>query len=346
MRAVIVEQFGRPPVTTDVAEPLCPPTGAVVRVEATGVCRSDWHAWQGHDSSVAPPYIPGHEFAGLVVEVGERVATFRPGDRVTAPFVYACGECAQCLAGDHQVCPHQQQPGFTLPGSFADRVVVTHADVNLVALPDALEFADAAGLGCRFATAYRAVRARAAVRAGEWVAVHGCGGVGLSAILIARAAGAHVVATDVSPGALEAAARLGAVTVPSSPGARDRIRDLTDGGAHVSLDAFGSVATSIASVGCLRPRGRHVQVGLLLGADATPPIPMGAVIADELDVLGSHGMSARDYPAMLAEIADGRLDPALTRATAIGFDELPAALAAMDDPGRSPGMVVAVRRPA
>lgn len=344
MRAVVIERFGAMPATADVAPAECPPTGAVVRVMATGVCRSDWHAWQGHDDSVSAPYVPGHEFSGVVERVGAEVTAFRPGDRVTAPFVFACGDCAQCRAGDHQVCARQEQPGFTVPGSFADEVVVRQADLNLVALPDEVDYADAAGLGCRFATAYRAVRARGGVRAGEWVAVHGCGGVGLSAIVIARAAGARVVAVDVSESALAAAEGLGAVVVRSSPAVAEEIRALTDGGAHVSLDAFGSAATSVASVSCLRPRGRHVQVGLLLDADASPAMPMGRVIADELDLLGSHGMSALDYPPMLAEIAAGLIDPGLTRGRVIDFDDLPEALATLDDPARPPGMVVAVRR--
>ena len=343
MRAVLIEEFGRTPVAAEVPDPECPPTGAVVRVEATGVCRSDWHAWRGHDDSVRAPYVPGHEFAGVVERVGPDVGGFRPGDRVTAPFVFACGDCDACRAGDQQVCARQEQPGFTVPGSFAERVTVLHADVNLVALPDAVEFVDAAGLGCRFATAYRAVRTRGAVMPGEWVAVHGCGGVGLSAVVIAVAAGARVVAVDVSAGAREAAERLGAIALAPSASVADDIRALTGGGAHLSLDAFGSAATSIASVLSLRTRGRHVQVGLLLDADAAPPVPMGRVISAELDILGSHGMSARDYPAMLAEIADGTLDPSMTRGRVIGFDELPAALAGMDDPGRPPGMVVAVR---
>lgn len=343
MRSVVVEEFGSAPRLVETTEPSCPPDGAVVRVMATGVCRSDWHAWKGHDDSVHTPYVPGHEFAGIVERVGAEVTGFSPGDRVTAPFVYACGECAQCAAGDQQVCARQEQPGFTVAGSFSDRVTVLHADVNLVALPDAVDFVDAAGLGCRFATAYRAVRARGGVTAGQWVAVHGCGGVGLSAIVIARAAGANVVAVDVSEGALAAAQRLGAVPLRTTPDVADRVRELTGGGAHVSLDAFGSAATCVASILSLRPRGRHVQVGLLLDADATPAIPMGRVIADELDLLGSHGMSARDYPAMLAEIAAGTLDPRLTLGETITFDELPEALLAMDRPGRSAGMVVAVR---
>lgn len=342
MRAVWVEQFGVTPRITDVPEPECPPTGAVVRVRATGVCRSDWHAWSGHDATVRLPLVPGHEFAGIVEHVGSEVTRFQPGDRVTAPFVYACGACAQCLAGDQQVCARQEQPGFTLWGSFAELVVVLEADLNLVALPDALDFATAAALGCRFATAYRAVVTRAAVTEGEWVAVHGCGGVGLSAIVVARALGARVVAVDVSPRALAAAERLGAIALPAGAGTVGDIRSITGGGAHVSLDAFGSAATCRASIASLRPRGRHVQVGLLLGHDALPSLPMGDVIANELDILGSHGMAAHEYPAMLDAIASGCLSPALTLGRTIGFDDLGHALDEMSDPARAAGMTVAV----
>ncbi|GAA1955644.1 alcohol dehydrogenase catalytic domain-containing protein [Microbacterium deminutum] len=342
MRTMLVERFGVEPRVVEVPAPECPPTGAIVRVRATGVCRSDWHAWNGHDTSVRLPLVPGHEFAGVVEEVGGAVTRFRPGERVTAPFVYACGTCPQCLAGDQQVCSRQQQPGFTLAGSFADLVVVLEADLNLVALPDMLGFAEAAGLGCRFATAYRAAVTRAAVAEGDWVAVHGCGGVGLSAIVVARAAGARVVAVDVSADALAAAERLGAIAVPAGDAAVAGIRTITDGGAQVSLDCFGSASTCRASIASLRPRGRHVQVGLLLGEDATPSLPMGDVIARELDILGSHGMAAHEYPAMLEAIASGRLSPALILGRTIGFDELGAALVEMSDPARGAGMTVAV----
>ncbi|MCH1991082.1 zinc-binding dehydrogenase, partial [Achromobacter xylosoxidans] len=135
----------------------------------------------------------------------------------------------------------------------------------LVALPDGMEAVTAASLGCRFATAYRSVAGHGGVRAGWWVAVHGCGGVGLSAVMIAHALGARVVAVDVSEEALRSAAALGADAVVD---ARDgavvaRVRDVTGGGAHVSLDALGSAATCLSSIAGLRPRGRHVQVGLL-----------------------------------------------------------------------------------
>ncbi|WP_233405019.1 alcohol dehydrogenase catalytic domain-containing protein [Actinotalea solisilvae] len=210
MRAVVFERSGGPLVVRDVREPACPMSGAVIRVEATGVCRSDWHGWQGHDDGIALPHVPGHELAGTVVAVGPAVRAWRVGDRVTVPFVCACGECAACLAGEHQVCERQTQPGFTHWGSFAERVAIDHADVNLVRLPDGMSAVTAASLGCRFATAYRAVEVHGRVRPGQWVAVHGCGGVGLSAVMIAVAAGARVVALDVSAAARAAALDLGA----------------------------------------------------------------------------------------------------------------------------------------
>ncbi len=205
MRALVFETFGGPLSVRDVPAPDPAPGGVVVRVGASGICRSDWHAWQGHDPDVVLPHVPGHELAGTVAAVGADVRRWRVGDRVTVPFVNACGRCAQCAAGEHQVCTRQTQPGFTHWGSMAEYVALDAADVNLVALPDGLDVATAAALGCRFATAFRAVVQVARVQPGEWVAVHGCGGVGLSAVQVAVAAGAHVVAVDVAPGALELA---------------------------------------------------------------------------------------------------------------------------------------------
>lgn len=326
MRAVVYDEFGQVPTLRDVPEPDCPVGGAVIKVEATGVCRSDWHAWLGHDPDVQLPHIPGHEYAGTVLRVGAGVRSWAPGQRVTVPFVCACGSCPPCREGNGQVCIDQTQPGFTHPGSFAEQVAVRHADVNLVALPDAVDAVTAAALGCRFATAYRAVAFHGAVREGDWVAIHGCGGVGLSAVMIAAAHGARVVAVDTSDAALELAVRFGA-TATLKPPAANGIRALTDGGARVSIDALGRTSTSADSLAGLRPRGRHVQVGLLLGDDASPRVDMGAVIARELEIVGSHGMAAADYPPMLAEIAAGLLRPQDLVARTIGLDQAPAALA-------------------
>jgi alcohol dehydrogenase len=366
MRALVVDRFGAEPQLASVPDPQCPPHGAVVRVEATGLCRSDWHALMGHDPDVVLPLVPGHEFAGLVAEVGGQVHGWAPGARVTAPFVNACGSCPQCLAGRQQVCARQTQPGFTRWGSFAEYVVVDHADVNLVALPACLDAVAAAGLGCRFATAFRAVVEIGRVSAGEWVAVHGCGGAGLSAVMIARACGARVVAIDVAADARELAGRLGADAVvdPSaragpaagarvSPGevappdevARAVRRAVAGvggpGGVHVSLDAAGSEATCHASIAGLLPAGRHVQVGLLPPVPGPPRVPMHLVVAGELALLGSHGMAARSYPAMLELVAAGRLSPGELVRRRVTLAEAAPLLLAMGAGDRPAGVTVA-----
>ena len=210
MRAVVYERFGGTPQVQDVPEPQPAPDGVVVAVEATGLCRSDWHGWAGHDPDITLPHVPGHELAGRVAAAGRDVRRWRIGDRVTVPFVCGCGSCEWCARGDAQVCPRQTQPGFSHWGSFATLVALRHADANLVAVPDRLEAGAAAALGCRFATAYRALTGRARLRAGEWLAVIGCGGVGLSAVMIGAALGARVVAVDVDGGALRRAGHLGA----------------------------------------------------------------------------------------------------------------------------------------
>jgi alcohol dehydrogenase len=351
VKAVVYAGYGATPALTEVPDPACPAGGVVIAVGATGVCRSDWHAWKGHDPVVLP-HIGGHEFAGVVVTAGPEVTAWHAGDRVTVPFACGCGRCEHCLAGDAQVCPRQTQPGFTGPGSFAEFVAVHAADANLVALPADLDFVTTACLGCRFATAFRAVTAHGRVRPGEWLAVHGCGGVGLSAVMIGAALGARVLAVDVSAAALDRARELGAEAVVDAgtahaaagaeivagAGIAPAIAEITGGGAHVSIDALGSAALAADSVRCLRRRGRHVQVGLL--PSGAVPLPMDLVIARELEIYGSHGMAARDYPAMLAMVADGTLRPGLLVGEAIGLEDVGRALAAMD--GLTPaGMTVA-----
>jgi alcohol dehydrogenase len=332
VRAVIYDQFQQLPRVGPVPAPACPADGAIVAVAATGVCRSDWHAWMGDDPDVRLPHVPGHEFAGVVTEVGPTVTGWVAGDRVTAPFVCACGRCAMCQEGSHNVCLDQSQPGFTYWGSFAELVVVERADVNLVRLPDSIDFVTAAALGCRFATAYRAVVAQGGAARGQWVAVYGCGGVGLSAVMIAAGRGAHVVAVDTSMEARAWAERLGAEATRDarSDGVALQVQELTGGGAHLSIDAIGRAETLHDAMAGLRPRGRHVQIGLLLAEHRYPPVDMGAVVAKELEIVGSHGMAAHDYAGMLDEIVAGRLDPRRLVARTIGLDDAPEALAGMD----------------
>ncbi|MEW1811758.1 zinc-dependent alcohol dehydrogenase family protein [Pseudarthrobacter phenanthrenivorans] len=330
MRAIVMDRIAGPLAVREVAVPAVPAGGAVINVVATGLCRSDWHAWAGHDDIVLP-HVPGHEFAGVIAAVGPDVEKWAAGDRVTAPFVEGCGACEWCLGGNAQVCPQQQQPGFTHWGSFAGQVVIHAADTNLIAIPDAVGFEAAASLGCRFATAYRALTGRARLTPNEWVTIVGAGGVGLSAVMIAKALGAKVVAVDRNPAALSMAASLGADHVLTADGSDipAQVHAIT-GGSHVSVDAVGSEQTCADALLSLRRHGRHVQVGLLPPVDGHPRVPMARVIAWELEVLGSHGMAAADYPGMLSLIASGALEPQKLIERIIGLDEAAELLPRMD----------------
>lgn len=314
-----------------------PGDGVVIRVEASGLCRSDFHAWQGLDPDVELPMVPGHELAGVVHAVGPEVSEWSVGDRVTVPFCCGCGVCAQCVAGNTQVCDDYFQPGFTGRGSFAEFVAIPAADLNLVQLPDDLGFAEAALLGCRFMAAYRAVVQRARVGDGDWLAVFGCGGVGLSALMIGAAIGARVVAVDVNDGALELARSLGAeVTIDATSGAVPAaVVAATSGGAHVTIDAVGDAGVAADALLSLRKLGRHVQVGLL--TEGATALPMDALISRELEILGSHGMSVHSYPEVFDLVAGMDLSPLITRR--LSLRELPEALPAM---GRAAGAGIAI----
>ncbi len=310
MRAAVFEQFKQPLTIQNLSDPTPTDHGVVIQVKANGICRSDWHGWMGNDSSISLPHVPGHELAGVVETVGSHVTKWKPGDRVTVPFVGGCGKCPQCISGNHQICDSPFYHGFTYWGSFAEYVFMGQADINLVRLPDAMDFVTAASLGCRFITSYRAVVVQGQVTGGQWVAVHGCGGVGLSAIMIANALGANVVAVDITDEKLDFARSVGAVAVINASKVADvveAVQEITQGGAHVSLDALGSPVTCFNSVANLRKRGKHIQVGIMEEGEQTPPVPMGTVMSRELEILGSHGMQAYKYPGMMAMIEAGKL---------------------------------------
>ncbi len=334
LKAAIYRAFGAPLGIEELPDPDPTAGGVVIAVKATGLCRSDWHGWMGHDPDIRLPHVPGHELAGVIEAVGSDVARWKPGDRVTLPFVCGCGTCPQCASGNHQVCDRQFQPGFTHWGSFAEYVAIDYADVNLVRLPEALDFATAASLGCRFVTSFRAVIDQGQVSAGDWVSVHGCGGVGLSAIMIAAALRARVVAVDIDDEKLEFATSIGAEAVINAGkvhSVAERIREVTDGGAHVSIDALGSTVTCSNSIGGLRKRGKHIQVGLMVGDDSTPGLPMDRVIADELEILGSHGIQAHRYAELLEMIQSGELRPDLLVGKTISLDDALLELPAMNN---------------
>lgn len=332
MRAVYFEKFQQRPVIAHVADPTPTAQGVIVKVEASGVCRSDWHGWMGHDPDIKLPHVPGHELAGVIVTAGRAVRNWKAGDRVTVPFVAGCQHCAQCYGGNHHICDNQFQPGFTAWGSFAEFVALDFADGNLVRVPDSMSFVTAASLGCRFATAFRAVVDQGRAAPGEWIAVHGCGGVGLSAIMIAAAMGMRVVAIDMTNDKLELAQSLGAavlINASTCSNVVEAVIDATEGGAHLSIDALGHSRTSHNSISNLRKRGRHVQVGLMVGEHANAHVPMARVISHELEICGSHGMQAYRYADMMRMIEAGILKPEKLVGRHIKLEDAPAALASM-----------------
>lgn len=334
MKAAIYEEFQKPFTIQQVSDTKPTKTGVVLQVMATGICRSDWHGWMGNDADVKLPHVPGHELAGVVVEVGKDVKLWQKGDRVTLPFVCGCGSCQQCASGNQQVCDFQFQPGFTHWGSFAEFVAIEYADVNLVRLPDEIDFVTASSLGCRFITSFRAVVEQGKVSGGQWVAVHGCGGVGLSAIMIANALGANVIAIDITVEKLEFAKTIGATAVINSRKTEnviEAVKEITKGGADVSLDALGNPATCFDSIANLRKRGKHIQVGIMEAEFRNTSIPMGLVIANELEIYGSHGMQAHKYPEMLEMIRQKKLEPQKLIGKTISLEEAPGELISIND---------------
>lgn len=312
MKAAIYEQFKQPLTIQNVSQPTPTNDSVVIKVEACGICRSDWHGWMGNDADIILPHVPGHELAGIVEEIGSDVKNWKIGSRVTVPFVGGCGKCQQCFADNQQICDFQFQPGFTAWGAFAEYVAIDYADVNLVRLPDEIDFVTASSLGCRFITSFRAVAHQGKVSGGEWVAVHGCGGVGLSAIMIAEALGANVVAVDIADEKLEFAKSIGATVTVNAQKENpiEAIKEITKGGANISIEALGNPQVAFNSISSLAKRGKHIQVGIMeADQQHRTTIPMELVIANELEIIGSHGMQAHKYAEMLEMIQHGKLQP-------------------------------------
>jgi D-arabinose 1-dehydrogenase-like Zn-dependent alcohol dehydrogenase len=328
MKAAVVEEYGKPMVIhQDFADPECGPDDVILEVGACGICRSDHTLWTGGLPwlGIVPPLpiVLGHEYCGVVAEAGRNVTRVREGDRVVSPFDHACGTCGLCLDGYQNVCANVTIPGAHYTGGFASHTKVAHADVNMVPLPDSLSFEAAAGLGCRFITAYHGIVDQAVVKPGEWVAVFACGGVGLSAVDIASALGARVVAVSRSQEKLDLARRLGAEhTVVAGPDAAAEVVSLTDGGAHVSIDALGSRDTMLPALMSLRTRGRHLRLGISNKTEqGEVPIPVDVLVFRELTIVGSWGMQAARYPEMLDLIATGKVNPSLLVGETVALED-------------------------
>jgi len=337
MKAAVITELRRPPVVQELPDPTPGPGDAVIRVEACGVCRSDWHFWQGDWTwlGLEPslPMVLGHEFGGVVEAVGSGVRSFKPGDRVTVPFHLACGRCEYCYSGRSNLCG-QGIYGAALHGGYASKVLIPNADANLVRLPEGVDALSAAALGCRYMTAYHGVVDRAGIRPGEWIAVFGAGGVGLSAVQIANAVGARVIAVDISDEKLARAKEEGAeavVNAATAP-APEAIQEITGGGAAVTVDALGSPNTAVPALLSLVKGGRHVQIGLT-GRDEKGliPLPVDVITFRELQVIGSLGCPTTSYKGLLDLVATERLNPRRLVSRTIALEEVGDTLAAMSD---------------
>ncbi|SDG20342.1 zinc-binding dehydrogenase [Alloyangia pacifica] len=339
MRAAVLREYNADLSIEDVPMPECPADGVVLKVLACGVCRSDWHGWSGEHPRVKPGQIQGHEYCGEVVEAGPD-SQWQVGDKLVAPFILACGTCPQCREGQQHTCFDQRLPGFIEPGAFAEYVAVPR-DFNLARLPEGMSPTLAAGLGCRVTTAWHALTGRAALQGGEWLAVHGTGGIGLSAAILGRALGAHVVVVDVVQEKLDHALSLGmdAAVNAAEEDAAAKIREITGGGAHVSVEALGIPQTVNASIRCLRPLGRHVQVGMPVGHHAVQEVDMNAVYMANLALYGTRGMPSHRYPSLLGLITRGKVDMSPLIAREIPLSQAGAELAAFNGP-TPPGVAV------
>jgi D-arabinose 1-dehydrogenase-like Zn-dependent alcohol dehydrogenase len=312
--------------------------GVILKVEANGVCRSDWHLWMGDWTwaglSMELPHVMGHEFTGVIQDVGSEVTRFSVGDRVVVPFGQGDGTCDMCTSGHSNVCDHLMQAGVDFWGGYGEYAYVPRADTNLVTIPDDADFVEVASLGCRFMTAFHGVVDQANVKPGEWVVVHGCGGVGLSAIHIAKAVGANVIAVDINDDSLKLAIDLGAVATIN--GLRDdvvtAVHELTSGGAHVSVDALGIAATCQQSIGSLRKRGRHLQIGLTTSEEqGMVALPIDVMVQKEISFLGSLGMQASRFPDLLRMVESGVLQPGRLVTRTVSVDEAGQVIASMSE---------------
>jgi D-arabinose 1-dehydrogenase-like Zn-dependent alcohol dehydrogenase len=348
MRAAVLKEYEEPLVVEERDAPSAADHGVVVEVDACGICRSDWHAWQGHWDWIGsqPPtdQILGHEPAGTVIKVGEDVEHFDVGDAVAIPFNIADGNCPRCHSDRSHLCQNRATLGFdrSLPGAFAEEIHIPHGDFNLSPLPSGASPEDLAGLGCRFMTAYHAMVHRAETNVGDWLAVHGCGGVGLSLIHIARSQGLNVIGVDIKDAQLERARELGAdvalnateVDVPAE------VQAITNGGADVSADALGSAETCQNSVLCLAPFGQHLQVGLTSKEEqGRIELPTDIILGKELEFIGSKGMQPNRYPELISLVEVGRLTPSRIVSETVALDDISRVLADMTD-FNSPGVSV------
>lgn len=313
MRAAVFRRSGLPLTVEDVPRPVRAAGEVLVRVAACGFCHTDLHYLDhGVAPAKAPPLVLGHEISGIVAEVGDGDSVVHVGDRVLVPAILPCGSCGVCRSGRENICPSLRMPGNHFDGGFAEYVAVPSR--ALVPLPPEIDLQKGAVIADALTTPYHAVVHRAKVRAGEWVAVVGCGGVGINAVQFAAAAGAIVLAVDVKAEKLELARRLGASEVlnPSEfPDLGKEVRRRTGGGVDVAIEVVGKPETVELALSTLRRGGRLCVVGY---SSSTMPLPLNRLMFFEYEITGSLGCRPVDYPRVVEMVRRGlvRLEPVIT----------------------------------
>lgn len=339
MKAMVLENFMEEMPVKEISDPtLSDDNSAIVRVEANGICRSDWHwwmrdwGWVGLEPTL--PRILGHEFCGVVEEVGKNVKDFKKGDRVIVPFCLGDGalSCPDCMGGRSNICKNLGIIGCTCDGGYGKYVNVPAANYNLVTLPESIDFIEGSVLGCRFMTSYHGVVNRAKIQPGESLVVYGAGGIGLSAIHVASSIGAYVIAVDITDEKLEKAKSIGAHAVVNvnndDPVAA--VIEITKGGAHVSVDALGEPETCLNGVLSLKKGGRHIQIGLTTSKDkGDVTLPVDLMIAKENTFMGCLGMPRSEYSGMLAHITNGSIRPRELITRRVSIEEAPEIISSM-----------------
>lgn len=305
MKTLQLVEIGRPLEARDAPVPEVGSREVLVRVRAAGICHSDAHYQAGAPRVPFLPLTLGHEVAGIVERIGAEVDQFRPGDRVAVHYLATCGTCRFCREGHEQFCADGQMMGKHRHGGYAEFVVMPAA--SLVMVPEGVALAHAAVMMCSTATAYHALR-RGRLEPGQQVAIIGAGGLGISAVQLARIMGAsQIVAVDIRPEKLRTAAACGATPVDASrTDPVEAIRALTDGGADVALDLVGHTGTMIQAIRSVAPRGRAVMVGL---PDRELAIDVYRdVLGREVEVIGSSDHLRSELPAVLEFARQGLLD--------------------------------------
>lgn len=311
MKAAVVRAFGKPLVIEDVPVPTPGPGEILVRVKACGVCHTDLHAASGDwPVKPVPPFIPGHEAAGVVAALGPDVTGFKPGDAVGVAWLHdACMRCEYCETGWETLCEHQHNTGYSVNGGFAEYVVASAAFA--ARLPAGVDFAAIAPILCAGVTTYKGLKETDA-RPGEWVVISGIGGLGQVAVQYAKAMGLKVVAVDIAEDKLKLARASGAdraVNALSADAVDSVLRD-TGGGAHGVLVTAVSTAAFAQALKMVRRKGTVSLVGLPPGEF---PTPIFDVVLKRITVRGSIVGTRRDLDEAIAFAAEGKVRSEITK---------------------------------